>query len=168
MTTYHNIYIGDNRKVLTLLENESVDLVIMSPPYYDLKNYGNESDQIGFGQTYAEYLKSLERVFSLCYDKLKFGRKICVNVGDVFFTKNKDTIHKIFPVGADIIHILGELGCGYCGDIIWRKIGNGRAEGGSTGVMGSYPYPYNGAIKIEYEHIIVMYKPADSIVKKYS
>ena len=159
MRTHHNIYIGDNREALKHIDTNSIDLIVTSPPYSDLKNYGNEPNQIGYGQTYEDYLRDLEHVFTLCYSILKPNRRLCINVGDVFFTKNKDTVHKILPVGADIIHILCKIGFGYCGDIIWSKYANGKGAGGSTVVMGSFPYPYSGLIQLDYEHIIVAYKP---------
>jgi DNA modification methylase len=48
------IIIGDSRKMMELMDNE-VDLIITSPPYWHIKDYG-VSGQIGYGQTLHQYL----------------------------------------------------------------------------------------------------------------
>ena len=48
--TIHKIYFGDSRKCEKILD-ESVQLIVTSPPYFDLKDYGSDN-QIGFGETY--------------------------------------------------------------------------------------------------------------------
>ena len=48
--TRHKIVFGDSR-TMTELENESVHLIVTSPPYWQLKDYGT-SDQIGFNDSY--------------------------------------------------------------------------------------------------------------------
>ncbi len=52
--TNHKIITGDSRK-MTELDNKSVDLVITSPPYWQLKDYGTE-DQIGYNDSYENIL----------------------------------------------------------------------------------------------------------------
>jgi len=51
------VIIGDSRNMKEL-SNNSVDLIITSPPYWHLKDYGVKN-QIGYGQTLHEYLKDL-------------------------------------------------------------------------------------------------------------
>jgi len=60
MTTTHKIIIGDSRNMREL-NDESVHLVVTSPPYWQLKDYG-ERDQIGFNDTYEEYINNLNLV----------------------------------------------------------------------------------------------------------
>lgn len=50
MKTSHKIIIGDSR-CMNEIENESVHLIVTSPPYWQLKDYGNHN-QIGFNDTY--------------------------------------------------------------------------------------------------------------------
>src|SRR5699024_12827329 len=70
------------------LNNESVQLVVTSPPYFDLKDYENES-QIGFGSsTYEEYLRNLNEVWHECIRVLVLGGKICINVITILLSGN--------------------------------------------------------------------------------
>ena len=57
MMTEHKNYIGDSRS-LNQIEDKSVQLIITSPPYWQLKDYGTE-DQIGFNDSYEEYINNL-------------------------------------------------------------------------------------------------------------
>lgn len=68
---------------MTELADNSVNLVITSPPYWQLKDYGNPS-QIGFNQSYSEYVDSLNLVWMECFRVLKSGCRVCINVGDQF------------------------------------------------------------------------------------
>ena len=60
--THHKIIIGDSRYMMEV-PNESIDLIITSPPYWQLKDYGNGS-QIGFGDTYEDYINNLNIVLN--------------------------------------------------------------------------------------------------------
>lgn len=138
------------------IKDGEIDLIITSPPYYDLKNYGVKN-QIGFSQTYEEYLNDLSKVFSECFRVLKEGRRLCINIGDKFQPSNVNNEHQILPIHADIIKICQSLSFQYMGSIIWEKINTCRPSGGAT-IMGSYPYPPNGMIKIDYEFILIFKK----------
>jgi modification methylase len=59
MKTFHKIIIGDSR-YMKEVPNESVHLIITSPPYWQLKDYGN-SQQIGFDNNYEDYINNLNR-----------------------------------------------------------------------------------------------------------
>ncbi len=64
-------HIGDARKLERLLRGEQlIDVTITSPPYWNLKDYGVKT-QIGFGQTYEEYLRDLEKVFRAVFSHTK-------------------------------------------------------------------------------------------------
>jgi len=58
--TNHRVIIGDSRK-MTELAAQSVQLVITSPPYWQLKDYGN-GQQIGFDDSYEDYINNLNLV----------------------------------------------------------------------------------------------------------
>ena len=77
--TEHNIYFGDSRK-LAKITDESVRLIITSPPYWQLKDYGSES-QLGYNDSYEEYINNLNLVWTECYRVLSAGCRMCVNVG---------------------------------------------------------------------------------------
>ena len=57
MVTHHRIITGDSRQMKEV-PAESVHLVITSPPYWQLKDYGNEA-QIGYNDSYEEYINNL-------------------------------------------------------------------------------------------------------------
>jgi DNA modification methylase len=60
-------HIWDARRISELLPNEEfIDVTITSPPYWNLKDYGVDP-QIGFGQTYEQYLDDLDEVFRTIY-----------------------------------------------------------------------------------------------------
>lgn len=75
---------GDVRKELTSIPNESVDLIITSPPYWGLRDYGI-SGQIGAEATVEEYLAALVEVFTGCYRILSRQGLLFLNIGDTYF-----------------------------------------------------------------------------------
>jgi len=150
------IIIGDSRKMVEI-DDGSVDLVVTSPPYWHIKDYGNEA-QIGYGQSLHEYLKDLYRVWKESYRVLKSGRRLCINIGDQFARAVIYGRYKIIPLHAEIIAQCEDIGFDYMGSIIWQKKTTMNTTGGAT-VMGSYPYPPNGMIEIDYEFVLIFKKP---------
>ncbi len=63
--TKHQIICGDSRK-MDDLSNESIQLIITSPPYWQLKDYGDDY-QIGFIHTYEKYINNLNLVWKECF-----------------------------------------------------------------------------------------------------
>ncbi len=85
----HLVVIGDARNMAEL-KDDSVQLVVTSPPYFNVKDYG--IDNIGSINEYEIYLRAVRQVFSECYRVLQEGRYICVNVSfslTFFFSKEK-------------------------------------------------------------------------------
>ena len=62
--TEHKIIFGDSRS-LNEIKDKSVQLIITSPPYWQLKDYGIK-DQIGFNDSYEEYINNLNLVWQEC------------------------------------------------------------------------------------------------------
>ena len=156
MMLWAKIIIGDSRKMIEI-EDESIDLIITSPPYWHIKDYGKVG-QIGYGQTLHEYLKDLYRVWEECFRVLKSGRRLCINIGDQFARSVIYGRYKIIPLHAEVISQCERIGFDYMGAIIWQKKTTMNTTGGAV-VMGSYPYPPNGMIEIDYEFILVFKKP---------
>ncbi len=159
MENWAKIIIGDSRKMLEIKDN-SVQLVVTSPPYWSIKNYGVKN-QIGYGQTLHEYLKDLYRVWKESYRVLEPGRRLVVNIGDQFARSIVYGRYKIIPLHAEIIAQCEDIGFDYMGSIIWQKKTTMNTTGGAN-VMGSYPYPPNGMVEIDYEHILIFKKPGKS------
>ena len=156
MVNKAKIIIGDSRK-MEEVEDNSVDLVVTSPPYWHIKDYGVEG-QVGYGQSLHEYLKDLYRVWKECYRVIKPGRRFCLNIGDQFARSIIYGRYKIIPLHAEFIAQCEDIGFDYMGAIIWQKKTTMNTTGGAN-VMGSYPYPPNGMVEIDYEYILIFKKP---------
>jgi len=158
MLSKTTIIIGDSRR-MEELQDESVHLVITSPPYWQLKDYGNGS-QIGFNDSYEDYINNLNLVWKECYRVLHQGCRLCVNIGDQFARSVYYGRYKIIPIREEIIKFCETIGFDYMGAIIWQKVTTCNTTGGAT-IMGSFPYPRNGIIKLDYEFILVFKKLGD-------
>lgn len=100
----------------------SPQLIISSPPYFDLKDYGGIPSQIGLGQRYQEYLYDVISVFQQCYEISKKDASLWIIVDT--FRKNGETI----PLPFDLIEKMKNI---YGGDawrlrdiVMWHKIKN--------------------------------------------
>lgn len=155
MISSHKIIIGDSRKMKEI-EDKSVHLVITSPPYWQLKDYG-KGCQIGFNDTYEDYINNLNLVWSECHRVLHDGCRLCINIGDQFARSVYYGRYKIIPIRTEIIKFCESAGFDYMGAVIWQKVTTCNTSGGAT-VMGSFPYPRNGIIKIDYEFVLIFKK----------
>jgi len=155
MKTNHKVVIGDSRNMAEL-KNNSVHLVITSPPYWQLKDYGS-LDQIGFNDSYENYINNLNLVWKECFRALNDGCRLCINIGDQFARSVYYGRYKIIPIRTEIIKFCETIGFDYMGAIIWQKATTMNTTGGAT-IMGSFPYPRNGIIKLDYEFILIFKK----------
>ena len=155
MATHHKIIIGDSRRMAEL-PNESIHLVVTSPPYWQLKDYGNEN-QLGFHDSYEGYINNLNIVWNECYRVLHKGCRLCINIGDQFARSVYYGRYKVIPIRTEIIKFCESIGMDYMGAIIWQKVTTTNTTGGAT-IMGSFPYPRNGILKIDYEFILIFKK----------
>ncbi len=155
MTTSHKIIVGDSRN-MTEVNNESIHLIITSPPYWQIKDYGVKN-QIGFNDTYEEYIDNLNKAWAECYRVLYPGCRLCVNIGDQFARAATYGRYKIIPIREEIIRFCESIGFDYMGAIIWQKKTTMNTTGGAS-VMGSFPYPRNGLVEIDYEFILLFKK----------
>ena len=156
MPTKHTIIRGDSRQMQSL-PDQSTQLVITSPPYWQLKDYGTE-EQIGFNDSYEDYINNLNLVWKECHRVLENGCRLCINVGDQFARSVYYGRYKIIPIRTEIIKFCETIGFDYMGAIIWQKVTTCNTTGGAT-IMGSFPNPRNGILKIDYEFILLFKKP---------
>ncbi len=159
MKTTHKIVIGDSRK-MDAVADESVQLAVTSPPYWQLKDYGNAS-QIGYNDTYEEYINNLNLVWREVYRVLERGCRLCINIGDQFARSAYYGRYKVIPIRTEIIRFCETIGFDYMGAVIWQKVTTTNTTGGAT-IMGSFPFPRNGILKIDYEYILVFRKGGTS------
>lgn len=155
MSTKHILINGDCRK-MSQIQNESVHLIVTSPPYWQLKDYGTKN-QIGFNDSYEEYINNLNLVWKECHRILMPGCRLCINIGDQFARSAYYGRYKVVPIHSEIIRFCETIGFDYMGSIVWQKPTSMHTTGGEK-VMGSYPYPRGGIIKIDFEHILLFRK----------
>lgn len=158
--TEHHLHLGDSRR-LSFLPDNSVHLVVTSPPYWTLKEYREHPDQMGAIEDYEQFLLELDKVWQACFRTLvPGGRLICV-VGDVCLSRRKNNgEHVVFPLHASIQEHCRNLGFNNLSPIIWHKIANAvyEANGNGAGFLGK-PYEPNAVIKNDIEFILMERKP---------
>lgn len=156
--TSHDLWLGDARAME--LEPESVQLVLTSPPYWTLKEYGHTVGQLGHVADYETFLGELDEVWNRCFRALTpGGRLICV-VGDVCLSRRKNNgRHTVIPLHASIQEHCRQIGFDNLAPIIWHKIANAvyEVENGSS-FLGK-PYEPNAVIKNDIEFILMERKP---------
>ena len=150
----HHVVIGDSRH-MTEVPDSSVQLIVTSPPYFDVKDYGAEN--IGSLDDFNEYLQEMQTVFRECYRVLEKGRYICVNICDIISHECK------YPIPAHYVLLLQRAGFDYREDIIWRKpsgIGAKKGSGAAKrfGLFIQHPYPMYYFPNNIFEHILVLRK----------
>lgn len=150
------LYCADARSMREV-QDETVDLVITSPPYWDIKNY-RTSGQMGLGQNYEEYWTELSRVFSECRRLLKPGRAMAVVIG----TRISDGELKHIP--ADLVQRAPDLGFTLRKEIIWVKPKGtqGLWQRGTTQFLKKKPYPREFNLNIQHEFILIFVRDGDA------
>ncbi len=157
--TEHKIIFGDSKN-LAEIKDKSIQLIVTSPPYWQLKDYEAEN-QIGFNDSYEDYINNLNLVWQECYRVLSDGCRMCINIGDQFARSVYYGRYKVIPIRTEIIRFCEALGMDYMGAVIWQKTTTMNTSGGGA-VMGSFPYPRNGILKMDYEFILIFKKLGDS------
>ena len=153
--TKHTIINGDSREMSDLTD-ESVQLIVTSPPYWQLKDYGTEN-QIGFHDDYETYINHLNLTWKECFRVLDKGCRLCINIGDQFARSTYYGRYKIIPIHAEIIKFCEMIGFDFMGQIIWQKTTTMNTSGGAS-IMGSFPHPRNGIVKLDFEYILLFKK----------
>ena len=158
--TSHHLLQGDSRD-LSLIDDDSIHLVLTSPPYWTLKKYRDHDSQLGAVIDYEVFLKQLDAVWSHCFRVLvPGGRLICV-VGDVCLARRKNSgRHTVVPLHAGIQEHCRNIGFDNLAPIIWYKIANAafEASGNGGGFLGK-PYEPNAVIKNDIEFLLMQRKP---------
>jgi len=157
-TTSHRLINADSRD-LSFLGDASVHLVITSPPYWNLKRYNENPDQLGHIEDYEAFLIELEKVWRHVYRILvPGGRLVCV-VGDVCVARRDFGRHLVFPLHADICVICRRIGFDNLNPILWHKISNASYEVENGSKFLGKPYEPNAIIKNDMEFILMQRKP---------
>lgn len=156
--TIHKLHLGDARD-LSWIDDESVHLVVTSPPYWTLKEYEESDEQMGAIEDYEQFLIELDRVWRECYRVLVPGGRICCVVGDICVPRKKTGRHYVVPLHADIQVRSRQLGLDCLTPILWHKIANGamESEGNGAGFYGK-PYQPGAVVKNDIEYVLFMRK----------
>src|ERR1700679_1682567 len=138
---------GDARR-MDALADDSVALVVTSPPYFAGKQYEEELDREGVPGSYIEYLALLRDVFAECKRVLEPGGRIEVNVANLGCKPYHSLAADIMTILQDDLHLLPR------GEIIWQK---GEGASGSC-AWGSFRSPTNPVLRDVTERVIVASK----------
>jgi len=153
----HIIHCADAFDLLKSVEKNSVDLVITSPPYWNILNmkrsadykeirtYSNKDADLGNIEDYRQFLKQLKLIFEKVYQVMNAGSYCCVIVMDI---RKKD---KFYPFHSDIANFMQEIGFIYDDIIIWDR----RHEYNNMRPLG---YPSVFRVNKAHEFILIFQK----------
>lgn len=154
----HVLWLGDSRSVS--FAEESVHLVVTSPPYWTLKEYNSHPAQLGSVVEYENFHDQLDEVWKSCYRSLVPGGRAVVVVGDVCIARRRNKgRHMVMPLHADIAVRARRIGFDYLTPILWHKIANASYEVENGSSFLGKPYEPNAIIKNDVEYILMLRKP---------
>ncbi len=156
--TRHQLILGDSRE-MSEIEDESVHLVITSPPYWTLKQYPSRDGQLGMVQDYKAFLSELDKVWRHVFRVLVRGGRLIVVVGDVCLPRRRFGRHVVFPLHASIQEHCRMIGFDNLAPIIWYKIANAQLEVDNGARFLGKPYEPNAIVKNDIEYILFQRKP---------
>ena len=157
MLELNKIYCMDCLEGMKQMQDNSIHLIITSPPYNIGKDYGDYKDNLN----YDNYILWLTEVFKESYNKIINGGRLVINIGYIYVSKNanihaKETeVREMLPTYADLIVNLRKIGFSFQEHIIWNKIGN---SANNKIIFGSYPFPVDVYARQGTEHILVFKK----------
>lgn len=168
MTNFNNAVFYKSAENMTELPDNSVQLVVTSPPYFNIKDYSRDGYQdrrhsvrddgdMGGIDNYEQYLAGLLRVWRECERALKPNGKLCINVPLLPMLKRDMTTHynrHIFDLQSGIQRtILQNTGLFLLDIYIWNRTNPSKRL-----MFGSYPYPCNFYAQNTVEYIAVYVK----------
>jgi site-specific DNA-methyltransferase (adenine-specific) len=156
--TKHVLRLG-NARDLSFIKDESVHLVITSPPYWNLKRYNEHPEQFGHIRDYEDFLIQIEEVWREAYRILAPGGRLVCVVGDVCLSRKENGRHVVVPLHADICVQCRKIGFDNLNPIIWHKISNASYEVSNGSKFLGKPYEPNAIIKNDIEFILMQRKP---------
>ncbi len=130
------------------VDDDSVALVVTSPPYFAGKQYEEELDREGVPGSYIEYLELLRDVFAECKRVLEPGGRIAVNVANLGRKPYRSLAADVMAIVQDDLHLLPR------GEIVWQK---GEGASGSC-AWGSFRSATNPVLRDVTERVVVASK----------
>jgi DNA modification methylase len=158
--TVQKIYVKDARTMKELTDN-SIHLMITSPPYFNAKLYSKNPIEGDLGNIHDldEWFNEIEKVWKEVFRVLQPGRKVFINIMNLPIRTNYG--FKSLNIVGKTIDICENIGFIFRREIIWHKTNSVKAH------FGTYPYPGNILINYAHEFILEFEKPAPRSYKKY-
>lgn len=144
----NKVYNCDCMELMKEMQDNYIALTVTSPPYLNLKDYG---ETFKGWSTYQDYLESNKQWFTELYRITMPGGYVCWNIQELIPNPTKDG-RMDYPLMADIIKIATNAGFIFERQIIWDKKTSNQCY------LGSYPYPITPIFKATKEGIYVFRK----------
>jgi DNA modification methylase len=146
--TKHTLVVDDSSQMLEI-EDGSIHFVITSPPYWNLKKYGENG--LGPKQAYSKYLYDIQRVLKEIKRVMAPGRFVAINVGTAVSNAGMK------PINSDIVKMMEDLNFTFKKEIIWMKPKGtqGLWQRGVTKFLKTEPYPCYFNLNIMHEYILI-------------
>jgi len=148
----NKIICGDCLEVMKDIPDNSIDLIVTSPPYFNEKEYSQWN-------LFEDYLSFVRKVYFECNRILSNGCRIIVNVGDIY-SKNKD----ILPLNAKTELLMFDAGLIKDSTIVWDK----SLKGAKNTAWGSWCMPSNPCVQSYHEILLVFRKEGKRKIKDKS
>lgn len=143
--TITRIVKGDARKMQ--FNDNFFDLIVTSPPYFDIVHYSDDKEQLGNINSYSEFIVEITKVFRECYRVLKPGKFFCVITSDVRKAR------EYFPIHVDYINESRKIGFRLHQILI--NVFHTSGKSGREACMG---YPSNFHPWMIHEYILIFQK----------
>ncbi|MBC7092903.1 site-specific DNA-methyltransferase [Candidatus Bipolaricaulota bacterium] len=154
----HELVLGDSRD-MSRIPDETIHLVVTSPPYWTLKEYPEREGQLGLVEDYEAFLEELDKVWRHVFRVLVPGGRLVIVVGDVCLPRRRFGRHAVFPLHASIQEHCRRIGFDNLAPIIWYKISNADLEVENGSQFLGKPYEPNAIVKNDIEYILFQRKP---------
>jgi len=150
-------FVEDSKNISKIIESESIDLCITSPPYWDIlnrqrtadykenKNYSSKKNDLGNIEDYNQFINSLKVVFAEVHKVLKTKGYFIVNVMDL---RKKE---KFFPLHIDTARIAQEVNFNFEDILIWDR----QPEYNNMRPLG---YPFKFIVNKVHEYLLIFRK----------
>jgi len=159
--TTQKIFVKNSMK-MDDLPDESIHLMITSPPYFDTKMYSREPIENDLGNIHNvdEWFDKIIEVWKEVYRVLQPGRKAFINIMNLPIRLENGSFRTLNLVGRTI-DLCEKIGFIFKRDIVWHKTNSVRAH------FGTYPYPGGILINNMHEFILEFDKPEKKRFNKY-
>lgn len=148
------VIIGDSRNMKEV-SDDSVHLVVTSPPYFNAKTYSDDfsGKDLGNINDYKKWKDEIKKVWKECFRVLQPGRRLFINIMNLPLKSNGKDVFRTLNIVGHTTDMCEDLGFIFKREIIWHKTNGVRAH------FGTYPYPGGIFINNMHEQILEFEKP---------